>query len=467
MRSLRLVAVLPMVAAVGCYSDGPAQSTFPGPGTEPTADPRYVTGPGSTGTSRAAGGPGPGYVAGPPPGYVAGPPGGQMDPGSVYEAPGYQPPAMVDPNAPDPAGPEVAGEPGPDGGDPTAEPGPDGDPSVVAGVDPGAANPTSNVTDPEIDNTLAGYGQWIQSDDYGEIWRPDATVVGADFTPYESGGQWQDTDAGWAFASEYTWGWLPFHYGRWAWFHDYWGWVPGHRWGPAWVEWRHGSAITGWRALGPGGGNGYRFHTHAGGGLIVEHRHAEQHEAHWRFATNRDFAQPHIRSHLSNNLAENLRVTQRVNAPPIRSRTIVHTNDVMHARFEPRPSRPVFGRDQRQMANPAMRPQYPTVGRTYQPYQPSGGDAPAARGYVPPRTATQPTSTYAPGRVYQPSRPTFNSGGPIRGSAPVWSAPARTYSPPATSGGGFHPSAPSAPSSGGYHPSAPSAPSSSHTGGHH
>jgi hypothetical protein len=352
------------------------------------------------------------------------------------------------------------------------------------------------VSDPEIDSALAGYGQWVQSDDYGEIWRPDATVVGADFTPYESGGQWQDSDAGWMFASEYTWGWLPFHYGRWAWFHDYWGWVPGHRWGPAWVEWRHGNNLTGWRPLGPGAhdviSDGGRHHRHGHGGVVIEHRHPEQHEAHWRFATNREFAQPHIRSHLSNNLAENLRVTRRVNAPPIRARTVVHANDAMRTRFDSRPSRPVFGRDQRQMANPAIRPAYPTVGRTYQP---SGGDAPAARGYVPRNSAPQPTTTYAPGRTYQPSRPAFSNGGPARGNAPVWSSPgpSRTLSPsprpawtppapprpiagPSTTGGGiYRPSSPSTTGGGSSHPgggggySPGSAPSSTHVSGsgHH
>ncbi|HEY0483137.1 MAG TPA: DUF6600 domain-containing protein, partial [Kofleriaceae bacterium] len=194
--------------------------------------------------------------------------------------------------------------------------------------------PTGTVTDPEIDATLDGYGQWIQTDDYGPVWRPDATVVGVDFTPYESGGSWVDTDAGWAFSCDYPWGWLPFHYGRWAWFHDYWGWVPGHRWGPAWVDWRHGNGVIGWRPRPPRILDHRPSIGHHGGGVLVrDHRHAEQHDAHWRFATTSNFARPHVRSHLYGNLAEGLRVTSKVAAPPLRARTTVRAADLMRNRF--------------------------------------------------------------------------------------------------------------------------------------
>ncbi len=82
-----------------------------------------------------------------------------------------------------------------------------------------------------------------------------ATQVGADFTPYETGGSWVDTDNGWAFETDsYGWGWLPFHYGRWGWFDGYWGWQPGYHWGSSWVDWRHGGGYVGWRPQGPIGG---------------------------------------------------------------------------------------------------------------------------------------------------------------------------------------------------------------------
>ena len=60
------------------------------------------------------------------------------------------------------------------------------------------------------------------------------TVVGMDFTPYETAGSWVDSNQGWAFQCDWDWGWLPFHYGRWGWFDEggYWGWVPGYQWTP-------------------------------------------------------------------------------------------------------------------------------------------------------------------------------------------------------------------------------------------
>ena len=51
---------------------------------------------------------------------------------------------------------------------------------------------------------------------------------------------------------EADWGWVTFHYGRWA--HDQrlgWFWVPGDEWGPAWVDWRRGDDFVGWAPLPP------------------------------------------------------------------------------------------------------------------------------------------------------------------------------------------------------------------------
>ena len=59
---------------------------------------------------------------------------------------------------------------------------------------------------------------------------------------------------GWTWASDYNWGWAPFHYGRWLYDDAYgWMWVPGYEWAPAWVSWRNGGGCYGWAPLGPGG----------------------------------------------------------------------------------------------------------------------------------------------------------------------------------------------------------------------
>src|SRR5688500_17380360 len=51
-----------------------------------------------------------------------------------------------------------------------------------------------SVDDTEIDQTLGAHGEWIVTPEYGRVWRPYATVVGVNFTPYETCGSWVYTD---------------------------------------------------------------------------------------------------------------------------------------------------------------------------------------------------------------------------------------------------------------------------------
>src|SRR5215468_2097805 len=103
-------------------------------------------------------------------------------------------------------------------------------------------------------DTLSPYGTWVTVEGVGRVWRPNVAVVGDDFQPYATGGHWVYTDYGWAFESDYDWGWAPFHYGRWYSDPDYgWVWVAGTTWGPAWVDWRFGGGYVGWVPLAPVG----------------------------------------------------------------------------------------------------------------------------------------------------------------------------------------------------------------------
>jgi hypothetical protein len=466
MTPLRFAVLLPWLAAAGCYSDAPSQSTLPPSESH----------------------------------FVAGPPGGAMDPDGASaqdlgqasanepddaDDPGAGDPAVRGPAAPvassedladgatdpatDPADDAIAGAPDFSAGGPDGAPGELGDPNgavAEAGPAPVPADPaiaaTANVSDAEIDSALQGYGQWIQTDDLGQVWRPDATVVGADFTPYESGGSWEQTDAGWSFASEYPWGWLPYHYGRWAWLGGSWGWVPGHRWGSAWVDWRHGGGITGWRPMGPGVRDHRQGFVHHGSDVVIrDHRRAEQHDAHWRFATDRDFSRPHIRAHTYGNLAEGLRVTSTVRRPPpVQGRTTVRSTDLMRGRFANRPvAQPGrFGgapqvRDHRSFDRGQAfdRGQGIDRGRTFQPPPAQGGgrsqptfrgnDGSASRGYTaptraynPPARAGQPDAGQA-GRAYNPPARTYQPGIGQTGRAynpppRAYNAPPRAYNPP-------------------------------------
>ena len=106
----------------------------------------------------------------------------------------------------------------------------------------------------QFQDDLAPYGNWVDDGTYGRVWVPESTLVGADFTPYYSGGHWVLTEFGWTWVSDWSWGWAPFHYGRWVTVSGYgWCWVPGTIWGPAWVTWRSGGGWVGWAAMPPRG----------------------------------------------------------------------------------------------------------------------------------------------------------------------------------------------------------------------
>src|SRR3569833_825310 len=100
-------------------------------------------------------------------------------------------------------------------------------------------------------------GQWENTPDYGAVWMP--TTVAVDWAPYSFGHWSWISPWGWTWVDNASWGYAPFHYGRWARWHDRWCWVPGPRhvravYSPAMVAWvggRGGGAGVGWFPLGP------------------------------------------------------------------------------------------------------------------------------------------------------------------------------------------------------------------------
>ena len=98
---------------------------------------------------------------------------------------------------------------------------------------------------------LAPYGSWV-SDDGVTAFQPSPQLVGSDFTPYASQGQWAATAAGWEFQSTLPFSWATFHYGRWYLSQRFgWVWVPDTQWAPSWVEWRYGGGYAGWSPMPP------------------------------------------------------------------------------------------------------------------------------------------------------------------------------------------------------------------------
>lgn len=103
-----------------------------------------------------------------------------------------------------------------------------------------------------FESTLSPYGSWVDVQDYGRCWQPTVVVLNRSWRPYSDRGRWLYTSSGWYWQSDYSWGWAPFHYGRWHQDHRIgWVWVPGSTWGPAWVSWRYTDDHCGWAPLPP------------------------------------------------------------------------------------------------------------------------------------------------------------------------------------------------------------------------
>lgn len=132
------------------------------------------------------------------------------------------------------------------------------DPGVAVGV---PAGDEYSDTDPsaltDFRPALDPYGQWVDDPTYGTAWTPDAAAGGQDFEPYDTSGRWDYTGTDYTWISDYPWGWVCFHYGRWIFAGGRWLWVPGRQYAGAWVDWRVGDGATGmlgWAPVAPSWG---------------------------------------------------------------------------------------------------------------------------------------------------------------------------------------------------------------------
>jgi len=72
---------------------------------------------------------------------------------------------------------------------------------------------------------LYSAGDWSSDPDYGAVWYPRGVAV--DWQPYRCGHWTWIAPWGWTWVECESWGFAPFHYGRWARFGPRWGWIPG------------------------------------------------------------------------------------------------------------------------------------------------------------------------------------------------------------------------------------------------
>jgi hypothetical protein len=131
------------------------------------------------------------------------------------------------------------------------------EPAAVAAADAPAGDEYAD-TDPsalaDFRPALDPHGTRVDDPVYGTVWTPDPNEVGAAFAPYETAGHWDYVDSDYAWVSDYAWGWVCFHYGRWAYSSGRWVWIAGHLYAAAWVTWRMGDSETpylGWAAMPP------------------------------------------------------------------------------------------------------------------------------------------------------------------------------------------------------------------------
>jgi hypothetical protein len=132
------------------------------------------------------------------------------------------------------------------------------DPGVAVDVPP---DDQYSETDPaalsDFRPALDPYGTWVDDPSYGTAWTPDPNAVGAGFEPYDTNGGWDYEAGDYTWVSDYAWGWVCFHYGRWVFGGGRWLWIPGRQYAGAWVTWRVGEAslgMLGWSPAPPSWG---------------------------------------------------------------------------------------------------------------------------------------------------------------------------------------------------------------------
>ncbi len=116
---------------------------------------------------------------------------------------------------------------------------------------------------PEIDfrEELRPYGQFLIVAPFGKVWAPNPEIVGKNFVPYVTNGQWKYSKKdGWDFSSGYKFGDIVFHYGRWVHVQSLdWLWVEDKQKGPAWVDWKTSSEYVGWAPMLPSNTQGQQL----------------------------------------------------------------------------------------------------------------------------------------------------------------------------------------------------------------
>jgi hypothetical protein len=93
-------------------------------------------------------------------------------------------------------------------------------------------------------------GAWNSTPEYGTVWFPRGMATG--WAPYQSGHWAYVAPWGYTWVDDSPWGFAPFHYGRWVWWHGGWGWIPPPPPGPVYVPSVYAPALVAWVGIGAG-----------------------------------------------------------------------------------------------------------------------------------------------------------------------------------------------------------------------
>jgi hypothetical protein len=93
-------------------------------------------------------------------------------------------------------------------------------------------------------------GDWREDSNYGHVWFPNRVAAG--WAPYHEGHWDWISPWGWTWVDDSSWGYAPFHYGRWVTVGGRWGWVAG----PVAVQAVYAPALVVFIGGGPGGFGG-------------------------------------------------------------------------------------------------------------------------------------------------------------------------------------------------------------------
>ncbi len=151
---------------------------------------------------------------------------------------------------------------------------------------------------------LNSYGDWVNTNSYGRVWRP---FVVDNWMPFDNG-HWAYANGDWTWISYEPFGWIVYHYGYWYDDPSYgWVWVPSDgNWSPANVMWIDYGNYIGWAPRPPRGVTyGYPWERNQ--------------NRYWHVVKSDDFTKDNIRDYRVTNLIRNENDGREIlNRPPNR-----------------------------------------------------------------------------------------------------------------------------------------------------